>query len=120
MRTSDFVLDMLERRGLTAIDFERLTGDRFRNVKQGRQKPPLASLHRWAKALDLNESDTITLLLLADADHGGGSIARWFAEEIHRRQAQIAALEQVVDQQALRIAQVEHKTSVAKPTKRRS
>jgi hypothetical protein len=91
-----FILEAIKRRGISAFEFERLTGDRFRNVKQGQQKPPLASLHKWAEVLELSDSERLTMLTLANEAHGGGTIAGWISDEVRSLRAQAAERDQLI------------------------
>jgi hypothetical protein len=90
MDFASFVDDAIRRAGLSVLEFENRTGDRFRHVKQGRQKPPLASLATWADVLHLNDDERLQMLILANEAHGGGTIAGWIASEISRLRAQAA------------------------------
>lgn len=87
-----FLLKAIQRQGLSVLQLEETTGDRIRNVLQGRQKPPLATLHRWASALHLSDDERNQLFLLADAAHGGGTLASWIVARLREADADAAAL----------------------------
>lgn len=87
-----FVKLALERIGLSAYQLEQITGDKVRDVSYGQQKPPLATLHKWAKALQLDDVGTMDLYALADEAHGGGTIVGWMVEQLKKRDAAIDAL----------------------------
>lgn len=79
-----FVEQRLEDLDMTVLAFERATGDRFRHLTDGRQRPPLATLHKWADALHLDRAQRLELLRLADAAHGGGTICGWIVTELEQ------------------------------------
>lgn len=91
-RFNDFLRQALERVDMPVLQLEQVTGDRVRNVLQGRQKPPLGTLHLWAKALQLDDVGTMDLYALADEAHGGGTIVGWMVEQLKKRDAAIDAL----------------------------
>lgn len=107
MQLVAFIDDALKRRGISAFEFERLVGDRYRHVRQGRQKPPLASLHRWADVLHLTDDERLQLLALADEAHGGGTIAGWIGLEIARLRAQAAERDHLIAEMAVELRKLQ-------------
>jgi hypothetical protein len=92
-RFVDFLRQALTRIDMPVLQLEQTTGDRVRDVLQGRQKPPLATLHKWAKALQLDDVETMDLYALADEAHGGGTIVGWMVEQLKKRDAAIDSIE---------------------------
>jgi transcriptional regulator with XRE-family HTH domain len=111
MDFATFVEAAIEAKGLSVFEFERLVGDRFRDVKQGKQKPPLASLHRWAEVLGLSPDDRLRLLILADEAHGGGTIAGWIVEHIQKANRDLATLKGLYQEQAAEVAELKKRLS---------
>lgn len=109
MDFSRFIEDAIAAKGLSVFEFERLTGSRFRDVKQGKQKPPLAALAKWAEVLDLSEADRLTMLILADEAHGGGTIAGWIVERIEKADRQLTTLKGLYQEQAAELAELRKK-----------
>ena len=103
MDFATFVEDAIAAKGLSVFEFERLTGDRFRHVKQGRQKPPLAHLVKWAEVLELNDENRLRLLILANEAHGGGTIAGWIVDELTRLRAQAVERDHLIAEQAIEL-----------------
>ena len=103
MNFATFVEGAITAKGLSVFEFEGLTGDRFRHVKQGRQKPPLAPLVKWAEVLGLSDEDRIRLLVLANEAHGGNTIAGWIVDELNRLRAQAIERDHLIAEQALEL-----------------
>ncbi len=104
-RFTEFVRTKLARADMPVMQLSQITGDRVENVFQGRQKPPLATLHKWAAALHLDDVETMDLYMLADEVHGGGTIVGWMVEQLKKRDAAIDAL-------AARVAALPKRTTV--------
>jgi hypothetical protein len=103
MDFTQFVDGKISDRGLSVFEFERLTGNRFRDVKQGKQKPPIVDLVKWADVLELNEADRLRMLILANEAHGGGTIAGWIVDEINRLRAQATERDHLIAELALEV-----------------
>jgi hypothetical protein len=98
-----FVEDAIARRSLSVYEFEQQTGHRFRDVRQGKVKPPLASLAKWAEVLELNDADRLRMLILANEAHGGGTIAGWIVDEISRLRAQATERDHLIAEMAIEL-----------------
>lgn len=88
---------------MKVLAFERATGDRFRNLTDGRQKPPLATLHKWADVLQLDRSERLELLRLADAAHGGGTICGWIVSELESLNKEADARDRLIGKLSLEV-----------------
>jgi hypothetical protein len=104
-----FIEERMEALRMNQSEFERRIMDRWRNVKQGRQKPPLATLHRWAEALELDEAGRLRLLELADEAHGGGTIASWIVETIRRVEKDAGDRDRIIAKLSVKLEQIEHR-----------
>lgn len=89
------------------LAFEKLTGDRFRNLTDGRQRPPLGTLHKWADALQLDHAGKLRLLQLADEAHGGGTICGWIITELNRLEKEAGERDRLISKLSVKLDHLE-------------
>lgn len=102
-----FVKARLEALDIGVLAFEKATGDRFRNLTDGRSLPPLAKLHRWAEALQLDRAGRLRLFELADEAHGGGTVLRWMIDELSALEKEADNRDRLIAKLSVKIDQIE-------------